>query len=214
MARMRAKDRRRQLLEVAAELFASRGYRGTTTAELAKAAGITEPILYRHFKNKLDLFVTLITEVGKEVTTSWENALKDVKPPVKRLRILLAGNPATHERGRSIYRLIFQAMTEADSDPAIARALRKHLATLHKFIEKEISELQKAGAVRKDEPASSLAWLLMNVAVGYGLTMPLRVPGQKAATNRKSMQKLIEELVVPTANTPSKSPNPSTKAKS
>jgi AcrR family transcriptional regulator len=201
MARMRAKDRRRQLLEVAAEMFASRGYRGTTTSELARAAGITEPILYRHFKNKLDLFITLITEVGKEVTAAWENALEGVKHPVKRLRILLAGNPATHERGRGIYRLIFQAMTEAESDPAIARALRKHMALLHKFIEKEIAALQKAGAVRKDEPAAAMAWLLMNVAVGYGLTMPLRVPGQKAATSRKSMQKLIEELVIPTAET-------------
>lgn len=196
MARMRAKDRRRQLLEVAAEMFASRGYRGTTTSELAKAANITEPILYRHFKNKLDLFVTLITEVGREVITAWENALKDVNNPVKRLRVLLAGNPATHERGRGIYRLIFQAMTEAESDPAIAKALRKHLAMLHKFIEREILDLQKAGAVRKDEPAAALAWLLMNVAVGYGLTMPLRVPGQKSVTSRKSMQKLIEELVI------------------
>ena len=67
MARMRAEDRRRQLLEVAADVFASRGYRGSTTAELAKAAGITEPILYRHFENKLDLFVTLVNtvEIGR-----------------------------------------------------------------------------------------------------------------------------------------------------
>jgi AcrR family transcriptional regulator len=209
MARMRAKDRRRQLLEVAAELFAARGYRGTTTAELARAAGITEPILYRHFKNKLDLFITLITEVGKEVTTAWERALKDVKSPVRRLRILLAANPATHERGKGVYRLIFQAMTEAESDPTIAKALRKHLALLHKFIEKEIIALQKAGAVRNDEPAAALAWLLMNVAVGYGLTMPIRVPGQKAATSRKSMQKLIEELVSPSKSIRGSEVNPS-----
>jgi AcrR family transcriptional regulator len=199
MARMRAKDRRRQLLEVAAELFAARGYRGTTTSELAKAAGITEPILYRHFNNKLDLFVTLIGEVGKEVIAAWEQALKGVNRPLKRLRILLAGNPATHERGKGIYRLIFQAMTEAESDPAIAKALRKHLSMLHKFIEKELTSLQKAGTIRKDEPAAAMAWLLMNVAIGYGMTMPVRVPGQKTGTNRKSMQKLIEELVTPAA---------------
>ena len=57
MARMKAEARRRQLLEVAAELFAANGYQGTTTAALAEAAGISEPILYRHFNNQLDLFV-------------------------------------------------------------------------------------------------------------------------------------------------------------
>lgn len=198
MARMRAKDRRRQLLEVAAGLFAVRGFRGTTTAELAKAAGITEPILYRHFDNKLDLFITLIEEVGREVIHGWQTALKGVNDPVKRLRVLLAGNPATHERGRGIYRVIFQAMTEAETAPEIAKPLRKHLATLHSFLKDELAELQKAGAVRKDEPASALAWLLMNVAIGYGMTSPLRVPGQAAATSRRGMQKLVEELVVAT----------------
>jgi AcrR family transcriptional regulator len=199
MARMRAKDRRRQLLEVAAGLFAARGFRGTTTAELAKAAGITEPILYRHFDNKLDLFVTLIEEVGREVIYGWQTALKGVDDPAKRLRVLLAGNPATHERGRGIYRVIFQAMTEAESAPEIAKPLRKHLATLHGFLKDELASLQKAGAVRKDEPATALAWLLMNVAIGYGMTSPLRVPGQAAATSRRGMQKLVEELVMPMA---------------
>jgi len=197
MARMRAKDRRRQLLEVAADLFAVRGYRGTTTAELAKAAGITEPILYRHFDNKLDLFVTLIEEVGREVINGWKTALKGVNDPTKRLRVLLAGNPATHERGRSVYRLIFQAMTEAETASEIAKPLRKHLSMLHSFLKDELAALQKAGAVRKDEPATALAWLLMNVAIGYGMTSPLRVPGQAAATSRRGMQKLVEELVMP-----------------
>ena len=196
MARMRAKDRRRQLLEVAAGLFAARGFRGTTTAELARAAGITEPILYRHFDNKLDLFVTLIEEVGREVIYGWQTALKTVDDPAKRLRVLLAGNPATHERGRGIYRVIFQAMTEAETAPEIAKPLRKHLATLHSFLKDELADLQKAGAVRKDEPATALAWLLMNVAIGYGMTSPLRVPGQAAASSRRGMQKLVEELVV------------------
>ncbi len=199
MARMRAADRRRQLLEVAAELFSARGYRGTTTAELARAAGITEPILYRHFRNKLDLFVTLIDEVGREVTRGWEAALRQAKSPTDRLRVLLAGNPATHERGRSVYRVIFQAMTEAENDREIARPIKKHLATLHGFLKDELAELQKAGAVRRDEPAPALAWMLMHVAIGYGLSSPLKVPGHAAAMNRKSMQRLIEELVAPVA---------------
>jgi AcrR family transcriptional regulator len=191
---MRAPARRRQLLEVAAELFAQHGYRGTTTAKLAEAAGITEPILYRHFKNKHDLFVTLIDEVSRDVISAWQEALDGVAEPIERLRVLLAGNPATHTKGRGIYRVIFQAMSEVDSDPAIARPIRRHVTRLHSFIKDELDQLQIAGIVRNDEPAAALAWLLITVAVGYGMVSPLGVRGQAEVVSKVNMQRLLEDL--------------------
>lgn len=172
------------------------GYRGTTTAELAKAAGITEPILYRHFDNKLDLFVTLVDEVGREVINGWQSALEGVSDPIKRLEVLLGNNPATHEKGKGVYRVIFQGMTETEGDPEIARALRKHLTKLHQFIKDELDELQASGAVRKDESATDLAWLLINVAVGYGMTSPMGIGGTAGVGGRKSgMERILTDLV-------------------
>jgi AcrR family transcriptional regulator len=194
MARMRATDRRRQLLEVAAEQFARYGYRGTTTAQLAKAARITEPILYRHFDNKLDLFITLIGEVGREVIASWEAALEEADNPEQRLETLLAGNPATHERGRSIYRVIFQAMTECEGEPEIAAAIRKHVNKLYQFVRTELAELQKQKAVRSDEPVDALAWMLVHVAIGYGMVAPLGMPRHASASGR-NVEHLLGELL-------------------
>jgi len=54
--RLSCQDRRAQLLEIAATQFAITGLRGTTTAALAKAARITEPVLYLHFESKDRLF--------------------------------------------------------------------------------------------------------------------------------------------------------------
>lgn len=196
MARMRAKERRRQLLKVAAELFAERGFRGTTTAELAKSAGITEPILYRHFDNKLHLFVTLIEETSREVIAIFRAALNRAKDPHERLRTLLAGNPATHERGKGVYRVIFQAMTEFEHDPTIAEALRNHLKKMHAFLAEELANLQQQGVVRDDEPPEALAWMLVDVAAGYGMISPLGVPGHVAGEARTGMQRLLEELLM------------------
>ena len=67
---------------------------------------------------------------------------------------VLAGNPAVHEKGRSVYRVIFQAMTEAEGDPEIAGAIKRHFTKLHRFISNEVTSLQKAGAIR-----SHLAYL-------------------------------------------------------
>jgi len=195
MARMRAPERRRQLLEVAAKLFAERGYRGTTTAELAAEAGITEPILYRHFENKLDLFVTLVGEIGREVLDAWQEALDGTDNPKQRLHKLLAANPATHPRSSSVYRVIFQAMTELNGDPEIAKAIRRHVSKLHAFLKQEVTALQKARVVRSDEPAEGLAWLLVDIAVGYGMVAPLGPQRRSSSAGRRNLERLLQDIL-------------------
>ena len=70
MSRLPAAKRKEQLLDCAMQLFAAHGYARATTAELAKLAGVTEPIIYRHFDSKLDLFVALIERTaGMTLTT-------------------------------------------------------------------------------------------------------------------------------------------------
>lgn len=49
-------ESRRRILDAARELFAERGYRGTTTRDLAEAAGVAELTLFRHFPTKAQLF--------------------------------------------------------------------------------------------------------------------------------------------------------------
>jgi AcrR family transcriptional regulator len=57
--RLSGPERRLQILDEASRLFAFRGLHGTTTKEIAKAAGISEPVLYQHFKNKEDIYFEL-----------------------------------------------------------------------------------------------------------------------------------------------------------
>jgi AcrR family transcriptional regulator len=61
--RLSSLDRRRQILRTASGLFARRGYRGTTTREIAERAGINEALLFRHFPSKEKLYWTLIEEL-------------------------------------------------------------------------------------------------------------------------------------------------------
>src|ERR1035438_702440 len=59
-ARMNAGDRRRQLLDAALELFSRKGFGGTTTKEIAAAAGVTEAIIFRHFPSKQALYTAVL----------------------------------------------------------------------------------------------------------------------------------------------------------
>ena len=56
MGRKDSLKRKQDVIDAAVELFANQGYDATTTFELAKAASVTEPVIYYHFKNKDGLF--------------------------------------------------------------------------------------------------------------------------------------------------------------
>ena len=58
--RMKSGERRQAILEAAIALFAENGFRGTTTRRLAAAVGVTEPVLYQHFRTKQELYGAII----------------------------------------------------------------------------------------------------------------------------------------------------------
>jgi TetR/AcrR family transcriptional regulator len=58
--RMSAADRQRQLLEVALNSFSRRGFKGTTTKEIAAAAGIAEAVIFQHFPSKEALYSAVL----------------------------------------------------------------------------------------------------------------------------------------------------------
>jgi AcrR family transcriptional regulator len=59
-ARMAGEERRLQILRVAMRLFSQRGFRGTTTKEIALAAGVSEAMVFRHFATKEALYSAIL----------------------------------------------------------------------------------------------------------------------------------------------------------
>src|SRR5437899_4757665 len=58
--RMRAPERRAQLLDVARRAFGASGFHAVSMEAVAKEAGVTKPILYDHFPSKRELYLALI----------------------------------------------------------------------------------------------------------------------------------------------------------
>ncbi len=195
MSRLPAAKRREQLLDSAARLFAERGYSGATTSELAKAAGVTEPIIYRHFESKRDLFVALIERSGEQTIEQWTAHLASADSPAERLRRLIGANPMVMDSGRGLYRVIVQAMT-AIEDEAILAALQRHVASLHEFIAGEVVKAQEAGVVGKSFSPDITAWVLLHLGLGYGMLAPLRIPGHGRDERGMHVRDLVERLML------------------
>lgn len=194
MSRMNANDRRRQLLEAAVAYFATHGYRGATTAGLARAAGVTEPILYRHFPSKQALFVALLEQAGRETLSEWRKAIAPLASPMDKLRVLIRLNPATHPLLGRYYRIIFHAQAEI-KDPLILSALRRHYQRYERFLTGIIQSAQRAGHVRKDVMPSGLAWQLIHAAIGFAFIKPLGISGHATpASVEQAIGLLLEQL--------------------
>lgn len=193
--RMKAVDRRRQLLEAAVKCFATYGYHHTTTARLAKAAQVTEPVLYRHFAGKQALFAALLQEVGREVLREWRAVISPLKSPLDQLRALLRLNPATTDpRMRQMYTVIFTAQAELN-EPMILSALREHYQQYADFLAGAIRRAQRAKLVRRDVSALGLAWQLIHAGIGFALIKPLEIPGHATpATVEQTIALLLELL--------------------
>jgi TetR/AcrR family transcriptional regulator len=193
--RMKSEDRRRQLLHSAARCFAKDGYRGTTTARIAAEAGVSEPIIYRHFKNKRELFIALIEKVADEVFNNWTQATRKAKTPLEKLQVLLYQNPATSEPWtRAVYQVLFHASTEI-SDPIIHDAIRDHYERYARALSSVMLEAQEAGQIRSDVPAEWLTWQIIHAAVGFAMIRPLNIPSHSNLEFVRGTIRLLMELL-------------------
>src|SRR5947209_9864974 len=108
--RLKAPQRREQLIEVATRLFAKLGYEATTTAAIAEAAGVTEPILYRHFKSKQELFVAIVREMSDQTMQEWRELIEGVTDPAERIRRVAQMFPSHIQKMSDAYHVIHGAL--------------------------------------------------------------------------------------------------------
>lgn len=201
--RLPAAERRLQLLQTASKLFSELGYARTTTAQLAQAAGVTEPIIYRHFASKRDLFVALVEQTGQRTLELWNESLASAKDPADRLKILLGKNPmvALGDEEASAYRVILQSITEVDDD-VIHKAVDDHFHAMHAFLVQEVEAAQEAGRVRQRFPADMIAWMLIDVALGYGVLQAMGVSNTNRASSGATLPQMIAEILLPGRSKP------------
>ena len=174
-SRMRKADRKQQLMQHAKQLFVKLGYQHTTTEKIAQAAGVTEPVLYRHFASKKDLFIEVLDDIRLSTILRWQNETAKINDPLKRLHAIVdLYLGSTRERALE-FRIMHRSLVETDDDE-IAGCLRTFYLDSEKMLAQVIREGQQAGVFRVDLDPRIGAWELIRTALGYTLTLPLGIP--------------------------------------
>ena len=170
--RLSAVARRQAVLETACRAFSRSSYRGATTADIAREAGISEPILYRHFGSKRDLYLACLEHAWRTFREEAQAAIDD--DPVGCLGVIGDRYMAKGKRLR-VVDLWIRALTVAPEDKVIAAALRNQVREVHEFFADLIRAGQQRGVVVADRDPVAEAWIF----VGGGLlaTMDSRLGG-------------------------------------
>lgn len=175
--RLKAPQRRAQILEVAQKLFSRNGYARTTTAALADAAGVTEPILYRHFPSKRALFEAVLDDVNARIMAGWRAPALSGRPAAQQLDEVMESFPQRLHELRQELAVVHRALSESQAAAGVRSKLRAHYGEYLDFFRGVLTRGQKDGSVRRDLDPQDLAWCIVALGLSVSLLGPLRITG-------------------------------------
>ena len=207
-ARMAGEERRLQILAVAVSLFSQKGFRGTTTKEIAQAAGVSEAMVFRHFATKQELYSAILDH--KACGTGRFDPEK------------MAADAISRKDDRDVFEsLALGALNHHEHDPEFQRlllysALEKHelaqmffdqfVRHVYEFLGSYIRERQRDGAFVEIDPAvvvRCFIGMVMHHSLNNNLWDPsrrlLNISNESAAKNFTDI--LLKGITSPTAKT-------------
>jgi TetR/AcrR family transcriptional regulator len=160
--RMTAEYRRQQILDVAVKLFSQKGFRGTTTKEIALAAGVNEAIIFRHFATKRELYAAIIDGKAcsanvKAVQSSIKEAA-DVGDDRKLFESVAFHLLEFHEHDDTAMRLLLYSALEGHE--LAEMIFRNHISTTHRKLAEYVKRRISEGAFRRVDSGSAVRGFL------------------------------------------------------
>jgi AcrR family transcriptional regulator len=166
VTRLSGPERKAAVVETACRVFAKGSYHGSTTAQIARETGVTEPVLYRHFASKRELYLACLDTVWERVRELWDKAIEREQDPANWLKTI--GKAYLEARASARIVLVdlwIQALTEAADDPEIRRALRQQVREVHDFVAGLIRRAQEAGGVLPGRDPDAEAWIFISLGL-------------------------------------------------
>jgi len=186
-----SKDRRSQIIDSAIGLMSDHGVSGATTARIAADVGVSEPTLYRHFKNKQEILLSALDVIAVRLMFFSASAASEANDVVERVRLM---SGAIYDFGISNpeeTRVLWEAIS-ATRDEEMRESLRTKFTLMLKLVEGVLAEGISQGEIREDIDVSLTAWEI--ASLGNTLYLALTLGLENELTKDKAMQ-AIERLL-------------------
>jgi AcrR family transcriptional regulator len=190
--RLPPEERKKTIIKAAERCLARKGYYSATTAEIAAEAGITEPVLYQHFKGKSDIVEQMRRTILREVAEYTAKRFLREDTPLKGLRAAAEAALDFTSRHRNKLRAQYYSIPELHGGGMRASS-KERLHILHDVVTAVIKEAQKRGEARKDIVPSDFAWsyisLLDIIFIANALDVDI------ISRNKQKYMELVDRLL-------------------
>jgi TetR/AcrR family transcriptional regulator len=162
--RMRGADRRSQILDFATQVFAERGFRGSALRDVADACQVTEPLIYKYFRSKRELFLATLEHAAQLLAKACEEEAGPGAGPLDKIRAGARVHDGLSEQSVGVG-VIVQAAAEAGRDTGTRAAVAAAFKQRAEILGGLLSEAQAQGAIAANAPLDALAWTIQSIMV-------------------------------------------------
>jgi len=152
-------DRQQQIVETAIKLIADKGIQNLTTKNLAKEIGISEPALYRHFSNKLEILKAVITNFQIKMKPALEK-LKESISSIDKIKSFILEHLKIISQNPDFAKVIFSEANFQNEENLILK-MNNIMNQSHKILETVVQFGQSNNEIRNDVSSLSIVRIII-----------------------------------------------------
>ncbi|MEO3429258.1 TetR/AcrR family transcriptional regulator [Pelagibius sp. CAU 1746] len=189
--RKAAKARKAEIIDAALHLADELGPERLTTEAVAKAVGLTQPGVFRHFPRKQDLWEAVAAHVGAMVEARWAKARNPAASPLDQIRALIAAQLRLIQSTPAIPAILFSRELHT-KNKGLRAAFFGLMSRFHGVIAEQAGRAKAEGELRDDLDPDDLAFLLIGLV--QGLAVRWSISGRGFDLSREGARLLEVQL--------------------
>lgn len=153
-------ERQQEIISIALDLINEKGIQGLTIKNLSKKLGITEPAIYRHFENKIQILVALLDLLKKNTSGIFESQLNSNDPAVQKIERLFEKHFKSFAEMPSLASVVFSEEIFRNEEKLIGK-ISELIEHNNQTLLAILTEGQQNNEIRNDIEAGHLVIFIM-----------------------------------------------------
>ncbi|RST74381.1 TetR/AcrR family transcriptional regulator [Siminovitchia acidinfaciens] len=162
--------KQKKIVAAAIEIFAEKGYAATSTSEIAKKAGVAEGTIFRHYKTKKELLLSIVAPMMAKMIAPF--VIKDINRVLDKdhdtledfLKEMIKNRAAFMEKNMLLFRIVVQ---ELPFQKELQAQFKEHIvAKVYKRMERIVEHYQQNGEV-VEMPTKTVIRLFLSTIFGH-----------------------------------------------
>lgn len=171
-ARQSAGDRKAQIVAEVLRLADEIGPDRLSTTDVARAIGLSQPAIFRHFPTKSALWLAVAEDIAMRLRDAWADAGAQATTPRARLKALIEAQLTAIAERPALPSILFSRELQVDN-PALRDVFHGLLGSFQVHLVAAIRDQQRAGGLRADISAQDIAILLTSLVQGVAIRWTL-----------------------------------------